>query len=141
MIIRDQNTMFLDWELALWGDPVADVAIHLHKVAYPPSEQQQFLASWITAEPDAITERWKHDLQTYLTHENIKSAFVDSVRYAKLLAAGTQSPTDEHTLVHKLTGKLSAAVSVWHTLAPQAAHVEAALRKPGKTGSITYVSE
>ncbi|MGY1943940.1 aminoglycoside phosphotransferase family protein [Nocardia asiatica] len=37
MMIREGRTVFLDWELALYGDPLADVAIHLAKMTYPPA--------------------------------------------------------------------------------------------------------
>ena len=29
MLIADERTYFIDWELALWGDPVYDLAVHL----------------------------------------------------------------------------------------------------------------
>ncbi|MFJ9366440.1 phosphotransferase family protein [Nocardia sp. NPDC101769] len=53
MIIRDgQEVVFLDWELALYGDPVYDVAPHLHKMGYQPDEYATFLRLWATAEPE-----------------------------------------------------------------------------------------
>ena len=38
MILARGRTYFLDWELALWGDPVYDLAVHLHKMGYSPQE-------------------------------------------------------------------------------------------------------
>ncbi|WP_458690954.1 phosphotransferase [Nocardia tengchongensis] len=78
MIIRDgREVVFLDWELALYGDPVYDVATHLHKMGYQPDEQTRFLQQWAAAEPQASTGSWEADLQTYLNHERIKSVIVD----------------------------------------------------------------
>lgn len=131
MIIRAGETVFLDWELALFGDPLADVATHLHKMAYTNDEQQQFVAEWIAAEPEAVTadrQEWEQDLQTYLMHEQIKSAVLDAVRYAKVIAERSRSPANEQILVHSLASKIRAAASLWQVPAPDAAHVEATLR-------------
>ncbi|MET8429735.1 aminoglycoside phosphotransferase family protein [Nocardia sp. NPDC004860] len=113
MIIRAGRVVFLDWELALYGDPVYDVASHLHKMAYQPDEYATFLRLWAAAEPEASTGNWKADLQTYLNHERIKSVIVDSVRYAKALAEGSRTPDQEGALVANLKGKLDLAHQVW----------------------------
>ncbi|MGW4243281.1 phosphotransferase [Nocardia sp. NPDC004722] len=45
MIIRNgREVVFLDWELALYGEPVYDVATHLHKMGYQPDEYATFLS-------------------------------------------------------------------------------------------------
>ncbi|MFD0000240.1 phosphotransferase family protein [Nocardia sp. NPDC127526] len=130
MIIRDsQQVVFLDWELALYGDPVYDVATHLHKMGYLPNERATFLTLWAAAEPEAATGRWESDLQTYLNHERIKSVIVDSVRYAKVLAEGSATREQEHALVLNLVTKLRWAHEVWRqdcSFEPE--FVEAALR-------------
>lgn len=143
MIIRDGRTIFLDWELALYGDPLADVAIHLHKMAYTDSERQRFLSRWALTEPEAMTAGWEQDLRTYLAHEQLKSAVLDSVRYAKVIAARTRTPTDERLLIESLTLKLSTAAPLWGiTEPPENAQVEAALRDlphaggPGSRGRV-----
>ncbi|MFF0614149.1 phosphotransferase [Nocardia tengchongensis] len=116
MIIRDgRQVVFLDWELALYGDPVYDVASHLHKMGYQPDEYATFLNLWATAEPEASAGRWEADLRTYLDHERIKSTIVDSVRYAKVLEAGDRSLEEQAALVRNLVGKLRLAHEVWGT--------------------------
>jgi hypothetical protein len=45
----------------------------------------------------------------------VKSAVVDSVRYAKLIAAGTEPPDAQAALIDKLTAKVRAAHAVWKT--------------------------
>jgi aminoglycoside phosphotransferase (APT) family kinase protein len=115
MIIDAGATYFLDWELALWGDPVYDLAVHLHKMAYQPDEEDTARAIWRAAVPtDAATE-WTTDLTTYLAHERVKSAIVDTVRYTKLITAHAETPTAEAALLDKLTTKLTAAHTVWQT--------------------------
>jgi aminoglycoside phosphotransferase (APT) family kinase protein len=113
MIVNAGSTYFLDWELALWGDPVYDLAVHLHKMAYQPDEEQTVRAGWRAAMPAPAAVGWQRDLATYLGHERVKSAVVDTVRYAKLIAAGTRTPAAEAALIDKLAGKLRAAHAVW----------------------------
>ncbi|MCM3920848.1 aminoglycoside phosphotransferase family protein [Frankia sp. AiPs1] len=115
MIIDTEVTYFLDWELALWGDPVYDLAVHLHKMAYQPDEEDAARAAWRAAVPADAALAWTADLATYLAHERVKSAIVDTVRYTKLITAHTESPSAEAALLDKLTTKLTAAHTVWQT--------------------------
>lgn len=129
MIVKGDVTYFLDWELALWGDPVYDLAVHLHKMAYQPDEEESARAAWLAAVPAEASVDWRADLATYLAHERVKSAIVDSVRYAKLIAAGTESSNAEAALVDKLTAKVHAAHAVWKTgHAPDRATTEGCIR-------------
>ncbi|MFF2557411.1 phosphotransferase [Nocardia sp. NPDC058058] len=114
MIIQNGTAVvFLDWELALLGDPLYDVASHLHKMGYQPDERSLFLSQWVAAEPEAATGRWETDLQTYLNHERIKSVIVDSVRYAKLLTEGSRTADQQRALVSNLVAKINAAHEIW----------------------------
>lgn len=115
MIIHDGRTRFLDWELALWGDPVYDLAVHLHKMAYQPSEQRAVCQYWVAALPATHTTGWVEDLPGYLRHERIKSAVVDTIRYTRLIAAGTGQRT---YLVDRMTAKVNAAREAWDLPAP-----------------------
>ena len=109
MILAGGRTYFLDWELALWGDPVYDLAVHLHKMGYTPAEYEAMQAAWLTALPPGTSEGWERDLHTYLTHERVKSAIVDTVRYTKVITSGHASAHGETELFRKLAGKLGAA--------------------------------
>jgi thiamine kinase-like enzyme len=109
MIVSRGRTYFLDWELALWGDPVYDLAVHLHKMGYSPSEDEAAQAAWLASVPGEASENWEADLDTYLTHERVKSAIVDTVRYTKVIVGGNASSQNEAELLRKLSGKLEAA--------------------------------
>jgi aminoglycoside phosphotransferase (APT) family kinase protein len=130
MILERDHVVFLDWELALWGDPVYDLAVHLHKMDYQPHEQATMVAAWQHTLPAACTMGWEHDLQIYLTHERVKSAVVDTVRYADLLTAATLTPDQERAYIDRLTIKLNTAGGIWrwpHAISER--DVEAALRQ------------
>ncbi|MEU4841926.1 phosphotransferase [Nocardia testacea] len=133
MIIRDGRVVFIDWELALFGDPVYDLASHLHKMGYFPDEREALLAAWATAEPSAAVGEWATDLRTYMNHERVKSVVVDAVRYAKVLADGDRGFEGERALVTNFVGKLEWARDIWGQSEPvDPERVEAALRAWGQ---------
>ncbi|MCL9762801.1 aminoglycoside phosphotransferase family protein [Frankia sp. AiPa1] len=109
MITFEGRTYFLDWELALWGDPVYDLAVHLHKMSYQPDEHATLITGWSTTLRGPAIEGWQPDLETYLAHERIKSAIVDTVRYTKLITRGNLTAEEREALIGKLLGKLAAA--------------------------------
>mgnify|MGYP001263287881 CR=1 FL=1 len=113
MIITEGRTVFLDWELALWGDPVYELAVHLHKMTYFDDERDVLLDRWQRTMPLDMTQGWRRDLQTYLAHERVKSAVVDTVRYTQLVRSGDQTQEQERHLLDKLTAKLNAAGAYW----------------------------
>lgn len=112
IVMSARGTVFLDWELALWGDPLYELAVHLHKMTYLDDELSALLGGWAARAGPATG--WSADLAAYLRHERAKSAIVDSVRYAKKIAAGT-TPAQRRTLIRTLTATLTAAAPVWHT--------------------------
>ncbi len=129
MIIKGGTSYFLDWELALWGDPVYDLAVHFHKMGYAPAERDEVLHLWQAALRPEHTAGWEHDLDVYIAHEQIKSAIVDTVRYSQAFVDPTYAPEPELVLVDKLTVKLNNAYRRWGIIdRVDAAIVEARLR-------------
>ncbi|MFZ3469130.1 phosphotransferase family protein [Streptomyces sp. 4.24] len=111
MIVTDGTTWFLDWELALWGDPMYEIGIHFHKMDYPEDQRAAVLRQWRDRLPSRFTEGPLGDLDLYVAHERIKSAVVDTVRYSKQLRAAAQPERD--FLVGRLAKKVNAARLVW----------------------------
>ncbi|MFD9796490.1 phosphotransferase family protein [Streptomyces sp. NPDC059070] len=111
MIVADGTTWFLDWELALWGDPVYEIGIHFHKMDYPDDQRAQVLRQWRERLRPEYTDGPAADLDLYMAHEKIKSAVVDTVRYSKQLA--TSTPPEREFLVGRLAKKINAAHRVW----------------------------
>ncbi|MFJ8742079.1 phosphotransferase family protein [Embleya sp. NPDC127516] len=112
VIVAAGRTYFLDWELALWGDPLYDLAVHLHKMDYFPDEADAVRSGWFAAMPDDVRTEALADLPVYIRHERVKSALVDTVRYSKLILAAVDAAT-EARLVGSLTTKLNRARVVW----------------------------
>lgn len=103
----------IDWEFALWGDPVYDLATHLHKMAYLPDERAHLLQRWAALQSARARDGWRDDLARYLRHEWVKSAVVDSVRYAKLVADPATPAARTDALAATLAAKVAAAREVW----------------------------
>ncbi len=124
MIIKDGVSHFLDWELALWGDPVYELAVHFHKMGYTPAERDHVVQLWQAALPPEHTAGWEPDLDVYLAHEQVKSAIVDTVRYSQAFV------DPQHVLVDSLTVKINNAHRRWATTNHvEPTTVEATLRR------------
>lgn len=108
---------FLDWELALWGDPVYDLADHLHKMAYLPNDRRAVTEGWQRSAPGECRARWRDDLDYYLAYEAVKSAVVDTVRWGRRIAEAGNAE-ERQTLCRELAGKLAAARAHWSAAAP-----------------------
>ncbi|MCM3921058.1 hypothetical protein ND748_05115 [Frankia sp. AiPs1] len=110
--MSDGRPHFVDWELALWGGPVYDLAVHLHKMSYHPEESAGVVTGWNTVVSGAAAEGWQPGLDTYLAHERVKSAIVDTVRFTKLIADGKLTADSRNSFIDKLVGKLAAAHTI-----------------------------
>ncbi|MEW1546464.1 phosphotransferase family protein [Streptomyces tsukubensis] len=132
MILGKEAVVFLDWELALWGDPVYDLADHLHKTVHNVSDRHRVLAGWERAAPAECRLGWQDDLEFYLAYEETKSAVVDTVRWGRRIAL---APTahERLTLAGELRHKLIRASPHWdRAWSPQAPEiVDAALHRLG----------
>ncbi|MBT2403347.1 MULTISPECIES: phosphotransferase family protein [unclassified Streptomyces] len=111
MIVTDDATWFLDWELALWGDPMYEIGIHFHKMDYPEDQRADVFRQWRERLPAQFTTGPLDDLDLYMAHERIKSAIVDTVRYSKQLAAAARP--EREFLIGRLAKKVNAALRVW----------------------------
>lgn len=111
----DGTSIFIDWELALFGDPVYDLAVHLHKMGYDPGDEQVLVHRWLAAMPSEVAAGWELDVPAYLTHERIKSAIVDSVRYTEQLRDPDTSEVTRQELLAKLTHKVNVARAIWQS--------------------------
>ncbi|MFE6624192.1 phosphotransferase family protein [Streptomyces sp. NPDC057740] len=80
----------IDWELAMYGDPLHDLATHLVRMAYDKTEHELMVRMWRDAMCDAghadMTVGLDHDLPVYLRFEYAQSVFPDVMRAALALA-------------------------------------------------------
>lgn len=101
IIVRDDGAglTFVDWELAMWGDPLHDLAIHLVRMRYPAEQRWEVVERWRAAVRRESAEGLNRDLPLYITYERAQSLFADTIRAARSLGA------------HPVPGAVGSAVS------------------------------
>ncbi|WP_031047835.1 phosphotransferase family protein [Streptomyces sp. NRRL F-5650] len=76
----------IDWELAILGDPLHDLATHLVRMAYGKEEQARMVELWAEAMEGAgftdLTAGLHEDLPVYVAFEYAQSVFPDVMRAA-----------------------------------------------------------
>ncbi|AXK34508.1 aminoglycoside phosphotransferase family protein [Streptomyces armeniacus] len=75
----------IDWELATIGDPLYDLATHLHLMHYPSEQEKEVVARWCGVMEEALpgaTAALDPDLDRYLRFKRVQSVCTDVVRHA-----------------------------------------------------------
>ena len=86
----------IDWEHAMIGDPVHELAVHLRRSACPSSRWRATVEAWrsaVTSVDDRFARRVDDDLERYLEFERAQSVFPDILRAARSLGAEVETPT------------------------------------------------
>ncbi|MEU9555724.1 phosphotransferase family protein [Streptomyces fumanus] len=80
----------IDWELATYGDPLHDLAIHLVRMRYPAGQWEEVVGAWIAEMlrmRRAAVAGVTNDLWYYLEFERAQSLFPDVLRTVRGLNA------------------------------------------------------
>ncbi|NUK06209.1 phosphotransferase [Streptomyces lunaelactis] len=83
----------IDWELAMIGDPLYELATHLHLMRYPQREEVRIARLWRTEVESAhpgCSVGWDEDLPHLLAYKRIQSVFTDVIRTALALGPGPE---------------------------------------------------
>lgn len=89
----DGDLWTIDWELAMVGDPLYDLATHLHLMRYPAVEQGRIAAIWRDAVECArpgSSDGWERDLPVLLAYKRAQSVYTDVIRTALALGPGPE---------------------------------------------------
>ncbi|WP_406372901.1 aminoglycoside phosphotransferase family protein [Streptomyces sp. NBC_00647] len=90
----------IDWELALYGDPLHDLATHLVRMDYDKTEHELMVRLWAKAMERAdhadMTRGVDRDLRVYLSFEYVQSVFPDVMRAALALSDHPEEPEFGH---------------------------------------------
>jgi aminoglycoside phosphotransferase (APT) family kinase protein len=122
----------IDWEHAMIGDPVHELAVHLRRSACPRSQRRAAVETWrraVSSVDSRFAEGVDRDLEHYLAFERAQSVFPDVLRAARSLGAEVEPPTLRRA-VERIGRALSAAVDplkLRHI--PDAVEVERVLRR------------
>ncbi|WP_020140177.1 aminoglycoside phosphotransferase family protein [Streptomyces sp. 351MFTsu5.1] len=75
----------IDWETAMYGDALYDLAVHLVRMRYGEQERTAMIGHWADAmrhrHPE-VTDGLETDLPVYLDFERVQSVFTDVMRAA-----------------------------------------------------------
>ncbi|MFE9450502.1 aminoglycoside phosphotransferase family protein [Streptomyces sp. NPDC006739] len=126
----DPPLICVDWELASYGDPLHDLAVHLVRTRYPAYQWDEVVEAWAEAmrrvRPAAVNGVGR-DLRHYLAFERAQSVYPDVMRAARSLEeAFDQKRLDEATAaVHRAL--LAAAEPLRLTHVPGEGEIERTL--------------
>ncbi|MEV5161353.1 phosphotransferase [Streptomyces sp. NPDC053728] len=105
----------IDWELALLGDPLYDLATHLHLMRYPEREQERICRIWRSAVEGArpgATLGWRQDLPVILAYKRAQSVYTDVIRGA--LALELPGATLNWRALPRVARRVQAALAAAH---------------------------
>lgn len=91
-VVDPENRLWtIDWELAMFGDPLYDLATHLHLVRYPAHQERRMVEQWRET-VDRVAPRssagYADDLPKLLAYQRAQSVFTDVIRTALTLDPG-----------------------------------------------------
>ncbi|MGV9450030.1 phosphotransferase [Streptomyces sp. NPDC003635] len=68
---------FIDWEMAMVGDPLYDLVRHMHLTPTLPDIRTRLFTRWSRLLPEDCTRGWQKDWRVYRWIETVRSAYVD----------------------------------------------------------------
>ncbi|MFE9021943.1 phosphotransferase family protein [Streptomyces sp. NPDC007808] len=112
VVVRRGRISVIDWELAIYGDPLHDLATHIVRMGYGKQEQAVMTDLWAQAMKEAghpeLTVGLDKDLKTYLAFEYAQSVFPDVMR-AALALQGDPGEQDFHAAAERVSRAMGRA--------------------------------
>ncbi|MEU4033541.1 aminoglycoside phosphotransferase family protein [Streptomyces collinus] len=90
IVDAEQRLWTIDWELAMVGDPLYDLATHLHLMRYPVRQARGVAQQWcatVEAARPRSSNGWQDDLDVLVDYKKAQSVFTDVIRTASMLGA------------------------------------------------------
>jgi RNA polymerase sigma factor (sigma-70 family) len=89
IVDADGRLWTVDWKRAMFGDPLYDLATHLHLMGYPEKQEREVIDRWSGAVEEVrpgYSAGWRTDLPLYLDYKRVHSVYTDTIRAAVSLA-------------------------------------------------------
>ncbi|MFJ2651251.1 phosphotransferase [Streptomyces sp. NPDC087420] len=124
IVDRRDDLWVIDWELAMIGDPLYDLATHLHLMRYHRHEEKRMAELWRQAVESArkgSSYGWEEDLPVLLAYKRAQSVYTDVIRAAHLLETGQdgESPADYHWRFYRTAWRVQRALAGARGLGPE----------------------
>ncbi|MEO3766971.1 phosphotransferase [Streptomyces sp. B8F3] len=104
LIVDEHDALWaIDWELALIGDPLYDLATHLHLMRYPARQENEVIARWADVADEfrpGAAAGIGADLPRYLAFKRIQSVYTDVIRQAYSTERGETSTAEAAKVIH-----------------------------------------
>ncbi|KFG07126.1 phosphotransferase family protein [Streptomyces scabiei] len=114
IVDRDRRLWVIDWELAMFGDPLYDLATHLYLMSYPPEQELRLTERWCAlvekARPGSSLG-WREDLPKLLGYKKAQSVFTDVIRTSQELRVAVPADRTAHRALLR-----RASWTVWDVL-------------------------
>ncbi|WP_328904999.1 phosphotransferase [Streptomyces sp. NBC_00234] len=88
IVDRAGDLWTIDWELAMIGDPLYDLATHLHLMRYSPREAERIARLWagtVESVRPECAKGWREDLEVLRDYKRVQSVYTDVIRGAVAL--------------------------------------------------------
>lgn len=99
IVDRDRRLWAIDWELAMFGDPLYDLATHLYLMRYPLDQERRMTERWCALVEDVrpgSSRGWREDLPKLLDYKKAQSVFTDVIRTSQALCLAPTADRAEH---------------------------------------------
>ncbi|HSY00442.1 MAG TPA: aminoglycoside phosphotransferase family protein [Streptomyces sp.] len=106
IVDRERRLWAIDWELAMFGDPLYDLATHLYLMRYPPEQERRMTERWcalVESVRPGSAHGWREDLPKILDYKKAQSVFTDVIRTSQSLRLG---PRADRTLLRRASRTL-----------------------------------
>ncbi len=114
VVDRERRLWAIDWELAMFGDPLYDLATHLYLMRYPREQERRMTERWCALVEDVrpgSSRGWGEDLPKLLDYKKAQSVFTDVIRTSQALRL---APTADRPAYRALLHRASRAL--WEVL-------------------------
>jgi aminoglycoside phosphotransferase (APT) family kinase protein len=91
----DDRLWVIDWELAMLGDPLYDLATHLYLTRYPADQERRVVERWRTEVERVLpgaSKGYEQDLPRLHAFKRVQSVYTDVIRTAMTLAERPTRP-------------------------------------------------
>ncbi|QFQ98389.1 phosphotransferase [Streptomyces phaeolivaceus] len=88
IVDHERRLWAIDWELAMFGDPLYDLATHLYLMHYPLEQERRMTERWCALAESVrpgSSRGWREDLPKLLDYKKAQSVFTDVIRTSQSL--------------------------------------------------------